>query len=93
MFPVSDNTHADGSPKVEWKRLIDMPTDVLSGRVVGSFILAKGNLVEYQAIVKNLLDAMAKEHAESVQPEAVRRICTCCGSSKFREESLPQEQR
>lgn len=60
--PSASDTSADGSPNVEWKRLIDMPNDTLAHRIVGSLILAKGNLVGYRAIIKRVLDDIAKEH-------------------------------
>jgi len=52
-------------PTKKWERLIDMPTDVLASRVVSTLIMAKGNLNEYDAIIKKLLDSIAEEHRQT----------------------------
>ncbi len=62
-----------------YKRLRDMPADVLATRVVGSLILAKGNLNEYANVIEALIVNMRAEYEDSPAEGAAPK-CVDCGA-------------
>jgi hypothetical protein len=60
--------------------LADMPPEVLASRVVGSLILAKGNLNKYDEILTRAF-AILKVELESKRRACVARCATICESA------------
>ena len=53
---MSENPHS-----VNYERIADVPTDVLAHRFVGTLILCRGNLNEYEALTAHMIRELRGE--------------------------------
>lgn len=63
-----------GTPRTQaYDSFSEMPPDILASRIVGSLILAEGNLNKYDAIIAHAIKLLKDEHADALAA-ANRRI-------------------
>lgn len=82
----------------EYKKLKDIPSDILAGRVIHTLTMAKGNINQWEKIIEELIVKVRKEYDDEeadAQREVIRkatceacshyRVCPVCTAAKMDE--------